>query len=151
MQIELHELWAHFNHAEENVTEIEQLVEEFNKACTENEAKISKLEAAIGEKETHIKQLIAKLDNLKTASASLVTYLTDRKQFVSQNTFKSHSLFLIQGVPQDSILGLMSFLVFINNMPLSCKTGNMDICAGVTLPSMIDELKSCPRNQSKHK
>ena len=49
------------------------------------------------------------------------SYLHDRKQFVSILGFKSNLITLKHGVPQGSVLGLLLFLVYINDLNKAIK------------------------------
>ena len=49
------------------------------------------------------------------------SYLSDRTQFVSINGFNSDCKTVKYGVPQGSVLGLLRFLIFINDLNIAIK------------------------------
>ena len=49
------------------------------------------------------------------------SYLSDRSQFVSINDFNSDYKTIKYGVPQGSVIGLLLFLIFINNLNTAIK------------------------------
>ena len=48
----------------------------------------------------------------------LSSYLTDRSQYVEFSGHKSDTLSISTGAPQGSVLGLLLFLIYINDLPL---------------------------------
>ena len=67
------------------------------------------------------------------------SYLSERKQFITLGKVKSEQLTVKQGVPQGSILGLVLFVLFINDIPFHVHKLTMDIYADdSTLSSSSD-------------
>ena len=82
--------------------------------------------------------LIKKLKLYRTGSSSLAwfeSYLSERKQFVTIGSKNSSSLQIRYGVPQESILGPVLFLLFVNDIHLHCSNSSIEIFADDTFLS----------------
>ena len=79
--------------------------------------------------------LLAKLSIYKFSQSSLdwmKSYLTNRKQCITERNFSSHMQTVKSGVPQGSVLGPVLFLLFINDLPLLTQETDVDIYADDT-------------------
>ena len=66
-------------------------------------------------------------------------YLSQRTQYVEVDNFKSSHQTITTGVPQGSILGPISFVIYMNDMSLSCKLFKFILYADdTTLFSALD-------------
>ena len=72
----------------------------------------------------------------------LLSYLSERKQFILLGKTTSEQLTVKQGVPQGSILGPVLFLLFVNDMPLHVQKSTMDIYADDTTLSSSSNWKT---------
>ena len=79
--------------------------------------------------------LLRKLDHYGIRGISLQwfeSYLSNRNQYVSVNGHASEQLSITHGVPQRSVLGLILFLIFINDLPKVSKFLNFYLFADDT-------------------
>ena len=58
-----------------------------------------------------------------TLLALFQNYLSNRKQRTTMNGFASHWGYIKSGVPQGSVLGLLHFLVYMNELEIGIKSG----------------------------
>ena len=72
------------------------------------------------------------------------SFLSDRKHYVNVNGCHSKTENVNFGVPQGSILGLVLFLIFINDLPTALKNSTADIYADDTTISYSDHYNISP-------
>lgn len=91
------------------------------------------------------KILLKKMKQYKLSDDSLSwfsSYLLNRKQKVSVNNAVSEDAYILDGVPQGSILGPLLFIMFINDLPLYTNSVNTDMYADDTNLYVSGESKS---------
>ena len=90
--------------------------------------------------------LLRKLQHYGICGAAInlmASYLKNRKQFVQFDGYKSDMKTICNGVPQGSILGPLSFLVYINDFPNASKVFNFLMYADdTTLYCCLEDIKS---------
>ena len=69
------------------------------------------------------------------------SYLLDRKQMVHVNGSESSEALMLHGVPQGNILGLLFFILFINDLPLY-RSAQLDLYADDTTVTAFAEVKN---------
>ena len=69
----------------------------------------------------------------------LKSYLTDRSQYVELNGKKSKVTIIEYGVPQGSLLGLLLFLVYVNDMSGCVTVGELHLYADDTTAVVIGD------------
>ena len=83
--------------------------------------------------------LLSKLEYYGVCDESLPwfkNYFTGRKQFVHIDSQSSEELAITSGVPQVSILGLLLFIVYINDLPRCVKHCSVNMYADDTVLSL---------------
>lgn len=91
------------------------------------------------------KVLLKKMKHYKLSDDALSwfsSYLLNRKQKVSINNAMSEDAYILDGVPQGSILGPLLFIMFINDLPLYTNSANTDMYADDTNLYFSGESKS---------
>ena len=68
----------------------------------------------------------------KSATQWFSSYLTGRSQSVCVNGAISHPEELLYGVPQEGVLGLLLFIMYINELPQVISSCNIELCADDT-------------------
>ena len=77
------------------------------------------------------------------------SYLQNRKQYVVINNAKSETLYITTGVPQESILGPLLFIIYINDLPNASKIFHSIMYADDTnLSASLQSIKSTNPNET---
>ncbi len=76
------------------------------------------------------------------------TYLTNRKQYVEMYEIKSNMLSITAGVPKGSILGVLLFIIYINDIENSSNLFDFTVYADNTTLSTTLEIIIHDRNNS---
>ena len=95
--------------------------------------------------------LIRKLSNMgisKDLTHFFKSYLTDRKQYVAYNGFKSTEYISCSGVPQGSVLGPLLFNIFINDLGQELDVYFLMYADDVKLLHRIFDISDCVKLQN---
>ncbi|KAL3281118.1 hypothetical protein HHI36_004340 [Cryptolaemus montrouzieri] len=77
------------------------------------------------------------------------SYLSERKQYVMYNGFRSQDFGASSGVPRGSVLGPLLFTIFVNDLPARLKVGGVAFADDLKIYTEIRSNEDCQNLQGE--